>query len=90
MKKIDLNVKVYDAYDNPIGVVSIILAQSFKMSEVRDEHLIDKIDVFVEKLKTMKPFELDEADYKLFRKMIIECSAVQGVKSAAKKAFDKE
>ena len=89
MKKLNLKVQVLDEYDKPVGLLSMILAGSFMRADVRDEHVINKVEIFTEYLKSGKPFELDEADIKLFRSVLITCDAVRVVKSDVLKILDK-
>ncbi len=89
MKKLNLNVQVLDEYDKPVGLLSMILAGSFMRIDVREEHLINKVEIFTEKLKSGKPFELDEADIKLFRNVLISSDAARVVKSNVLKIIGK-
>ena len=89
MKKLNLNAQVLDEYDKPQGLLSIILAGSFMRVDVRDENVINKVEIFTGYLKSGKPFELDEVDIKLFRSVVITCDAARVVKSDVLKILDK-
>lgn len=88
MKKLNFNAKVLDEYDKPVGLLSILLAGPFMRIDVKDEHVITKVEIFTEYLKSGKPFELDEADIKLFRSVVISSDAARVVKSDALKVID--
>ena len=89
MKKLNFNVQVLDEYDKPIGFVSILLAGPFMRVDVREEHVIKKVEIFTGYLKSGKPFELDEVDIKLFRSVVISSDAARVVKSDALRILDK-
>ena len=89
MKKLNFNVQVLDEYDKPVGLLSIILAGSLMRVDVRDENVINKVEIFTGYLKSGKPFELDEVDIKLFRNVVITCDAARVVKSDVLKILDK-
>ncbi len=90
MKKINLCIPVFNEYDQKVGEVPMILAGSFMRFGTDEEHVIFKMDVFIEKLKSSKPFELDEADFILFRNIVLKCDAAQVVKSIVLKVLNKE
>ena len=88
MKKLNFNVQVLDEYDKPVGLLSIILAGSLMRVDVREEHVIMKVEIFTEYLRSGEPFELDEVDIKLFKSVVIGSDAARVVKSDVIKILD--
>jgi len=88
MKKIHITGKACNEYDEPVAEISLALAGSFMRFGSSEEHVIHKLDIFIDRLKLGKPFELDEADLKMFRNIVLACDAAQIVKSPVLKILD--
>ena len=81
-KKYDLNRQVFDSAGERQGQLNESLAGSLGRTLTDDELIIMKIDTFVEELKT-GTIELDDADYQVFKKLVLKSDLFQFAKSAA-------
>jgi len=71
MKKINFNFRAKDEFHNDLPVtVGEALIGGFKRASLQDEHLIRKVQVFIDKIESGE-FELDEADLKLFKELML-------------------
>lgn len=87
--KLDLSGNVYNENDLPIGTLAEGLIGSFNRLRTNDESLMDKIEVFINDMKQNSSVELDEADEKVFRKLLMESDAPFILKSPVRKKLDK-
>lgn len=86
--RLNFNEIAYNEFNTPLGTVAQALAGSLNRAEARDEHVILKIGEFVNHLMAEKPFELGEADYKLFRQIVVQGDSIALIKRLAIKIMD--
>jgi len=88
-RTINLNYEVYNELGNSVGTtVALGIAGGFNRFLTRDEHVIRKVDVFVRLLTSGKPFELDEADLRLFKEIMLQTDSFQIFKIEVLKVLD--
>ncbi len=87
-KEFNFNFNILDEFGKPLRLLSTALIGSFMRIKTEEEHIIEKIDIFITKMKEPKPFSLDPADYKLFKRLVLKCDSIQLVKSSALKVLN--
>lgn len=86
---IKLNFQIKNELGHDIGYASKALVNSFKRLDLRDEHMIKKVDVFIDKLRDKGQVELDEADFDLFKNCLLSCDAMLMIKSPVLKILNR-
>lgn len=69
--------------------VGVELAQSFRRINVQDELGIRKIQVYINYLEKGNAFELDDADFKQFKDVVVASDTWQAIKMEVLRVYDK-
>jgi len=65
------------------------LAQAFRRVSAQDEHIIRKIQIYIDYLEKGDVFELDDADFKQFKNIVVTCDTWQAIKMEVLRVYDK-
>lgn len=80
--KINLDFSLLNEVGNEVGNAALSVTGSLMRLQATDEHSILKVGVFIDQLKKNKSLELDEADARLFKSVLLSSDAIVLVKRA--------